>query len=313
MSIQITKNITEANLITHAGTFHPDDVFSTMFLAKIIDQPLVCRTTKVENTKEGAIIYDIGYTEFDHHGPNALMRNEKIKYCSFGLLWKTFGYKYLNQIKCENQEKLFKAIDENLIMQIDAIDNGLFPKIEADYKLTDLDKIIDLFNKCWDEDCDNDDNFLEAVKIADIIFTRILKKENAKIKAAKLVEQQIPSAKNGILILSEYLPYHDAIFNSENPLAKTIKIVIFPSNRGGYNIKPMTISKESKELVVNFSQEYRGLHDEELINASKIKTARFVHISGFLACAETLEDALLLAQNALNNSKETNKFAENTK
>lgn len=303
MLIKITKKIEEANLITHAGTFHPDDVFSTMFLSKIVDNPIVIRTTKVENHQEGTIVYDIGYTEFDHHGPNALMRNDKIKYCSFGLLWKAYGLKFLEKIECEDKDKLYQAIDENLIMQIDAIDNGLFPKIEAAYKLTDLDKIIDLFNKSWDEETDNDDNFLDAVNIANLIFERILKKEIAKIKATKIVEKEIPKAKNGILILEEYLPYQDAIFNSENPIAKTIKIVIFPSNRGGYNIKPMPISKESKELIVNFSEEYRGLHDEELSKISNIKTARFVHISGFLACTETLEDALLLATNALNNSE----------
>lgn len=302
MLIKITKKIEEANLITHAGTFHPDDVFSTMFLSKIVKNPTVIRTTKVENQNQDAIIYDIGYTEFDHHGPDALMRNEKIKYCSFGLLWKKYGLKFLENTECDDKAKLFQAIDENLIMQIDAIDNGLFPKIEADYKLTDLDKVIDLFNKSWDEESDNDENFLDAVNVANLIFERILKKEIAKIKASKIIEKEIPKAKNGILVLEQYLPYQDAIFNSENPVAKTIKIVIFPSNRGGYNIKPMPISKESKELTVNFSVEYRGLHDEELAKISNIKTARFVHISGFLACTDTLEDAILLANNAINNS-----------
>ena len=301
MELRITKKIEEANLITHSGTFHPDDVFSTMFLAKIIKNPCVCRTTKVEGNKSDAIIYDIGYTEFDHHGPDAKMRNDKIKYCSFGLLWQKFGMDYLKLIECDDRQKLFNKIDENLIMQIDGIDNGLFPKIEAEYKLTDLDKIIDSFNKSWDEEVDNDDNFIEAVKIAEVIFERVLKKENSKIKAAKIVDERISTVKDNILILDEYLPYQEAIFDSNNPLAKEIKVVIFPSNRGGFSIKPMTKSKETKELLVNFNKEYRGLHDEELANISNIKTARFVHISGFLACADTIEDAILLANNAINN------------
>ena len=33
--IEITNDIAEAKLITHAGTFHPDDVFSTAFLHKL--------------------------------------------------------------------------------------------------------------------------------------------------------------------------------------------------------------------------------------------------------------------------------------
>jgi uncharacterized UPF0160 family protein len=99
------------------------------------------------------------------------------------------------------------------------------------------------------------------------------------------------------------MPYQEAIFDSENPLAKEIKIVIFPSNRGGYNIKPLTISKSSKELVVNFPKEWWGLHDEDLANTSKIPGARFIHLSGFLAATDTLEAAYTLANKALENNE----------
>ena len=81
--LKITKEIKEANLITHSGTFHPDDVFSTMFMSRIIENPVVCRTNTPEEANQNAIIYDIGYGEFDHHGPNARMRNDELKYCSF--------------------------------------------------------------------------------------------------------------------------------------------------------------------------------------------------------------------------------------
>ena len=36
MNIKITKNIKEANCITHAGTFHADEIFATLILSKII-------------------------------------------------------------------------------------------------------------------------------------------------------------------------------------------------------------------------------------------------------------------------------------
>jgi len=65
----------------------------------------------------------------------------------------------------------------------------------------------------------------------------------------------------------------------------------------------MTINEQSKELVVNFPKSYRGLHDEELAKISNIETARFVHATGFLACAETLDDAIKLAHKALENKE----------
>ncbi|MGN1337304.1 MAG: MYG1 family protein [Candidatus Coprovivens sp.] len=299
--LKITKNIKEANLITHSGTFHPDDVFSTMFLSKIIKNPIVCRTNEPELASKDAIIYDIGYGKFDHHGPDAKWRTEKIKYCSFGLLWKEYGNEYLNQIKTEDKEALFTGIEEKLIMQIDAIDNGYFPKIEAEYKLTDLDHIIDLFNKAWNEDVDNDNNFIEATKIAEIIFDRMIEKINAKITANKMLEKEIPKVKDNILFLEEFMPYSEAIFESKLPEAKEIKVVITPSNRGGYNIKPMTINKDSKELIVNYPKELRGLHNEDLINASGIKGARFIHISGFISASEDLDSAYEMAKLLLEN------------
>ena len=99
------------------------------------------------------------------------------------------------------------------------------------------------------------------------------------------------------------MPYNDCIFTSKNPKAKEIKVIILPSNRGGYNIKPITISKDSKELLINFPLIYRGLHDQELAEISGIKTAKFVHASGFLASTETLEDAIKLAKQAINNKE----------
>ena len=52
MNLKITKNKDEANLITHDGKFHPDDVFSTVFLSKYIENPCLYRigVGPVENT-----------------------------------------------------------------------------------------------------------------------------------------------------------------------------------------------------------------------------------------------------------------------
>lgn len=309
MNIKITKNINEANLVTHTGSFHPDDVFSTAFLSRLVENPILIRTTNAQDAQPNAIVYDIGFGKFDHHGTDARYRTEpyeKIKYCSFGLLWEEYGLNFLKKLYNEdiNHEQLYKNIEEKLILQIDAIDNGYFPKIESEYHLTDLDKVIDLFNKTWIEEVDNDDNFLVAVNVASQIFDRIIKREYGLIIAAKKIEPLFDTVENNILLLEEYIPYLDAIFNSKHPKASEIKIVIFPSNRGGYNVKPMTVSKKSKELVVNFPKKLWGLHDEELEQVSNIKGARFIHLTGFMSATETKESAFELANLALNNQEE---------
>lgn len=306
MKLKITKNIEEANLITHNGKFHPDDVFSTVFLSQYIENPVLYRSPVGHIKNDNAIIYDVGYGKFDHHTPTAeYLPNSKLKYCSFGLLWREYGLKYIEKnINTPNPKKLFELVEEKLIKQIDGIDNGTFPKIEAEYHLTDLDQIIDMYNPTWEEDgVDTDNKFYEAYLIAEQIFNNLIKKMNSNIKADIIVEKEINNVKNNILILTQYLPYNEAIFSSTNSKAKDIKVIILPSNRGGYNIKPITISKDSKELLINFPKEYRGLHDEELAKISGIKTAKFVHLSGFLASTDTLEDAIKMAKQALNNKE----------
>lgn len=301
--IKITKNKEEANLITHGGKFHPDDVFSTMFMSRIIDDPIVYRTIEQDVSSDKAVVYDIGFGKFDHHGPNALVReSNKVKYCSFGLLWKEYGMKYLNTIESMDREELFKRIDEDLIMQIDGIDNGVFPNVKAPYKLKDLDYIIDLFNNSWMEDRDTDIGFIEAVNFASIIFDKLLIREEALIVAKKKVLDKVKQCKDGILILDEYLPYEEGLWENSNEY--NIKIVIMPSNRGGYNIKPVTVSKDSHELAYSFNKEFLGLHDDELVKVSGIKSARFVHISGFIAVTGTLDDAILMAHNAIDKKGE---------
>ena len=303
MNLKITNNIKEANLITHSTTFHPDDVFATMFLSKLVDNPIVCRTNNADAAPKNAIVYDIGFGKFDHHQPDAKMRDEKIKYCSFGLLWQEYGHDYLKKIESLDKNQLFQMIDEQLIKQIDAIDNGVFPEIKASFHLLDLDKIIDLFNKTWDEESDNNQEFMQAVSIAEMIFDRLIVKCNAQIKANKEFEKELDNVKDGILILKKYLPYEDGLWTSKHPKASEVKVVIFPSKRGGYGIKPRTVSHSSKELAYTFDKRFYGMHDEELAQISNIKTARFVHSSGFLACSDTLEDAILLAKNAINNKE----------
>ena len=121
MKLKITKNIEEANLITHSSTFHPDDVFSTMFLSKIIENPIVCRTNNPDLAPRDAIVYDIGFGKFDHHGTDARIRsNSSLKYCSFGLRWEEYGKVFVNSgsisLPKDNTDHSYLIIDNNEII-----------------------------------------------------------------------------------------------------------------------------------------------------------------------------------------------------
>ena len=94
--MELVRDIYEANCITHSGTMHTDDIFSTAFLDLYLGNIKVFRTTDIPlDINKDVIIYDIGRGKFDHHQEDALKRDNGITYCGFGLLWKEFGREFI--------------------------------------------------------------------------------------------------------------------------------------------------------------------------------------------------------------------------
>lgn len=301
--IKITKNIDEANLITHSGKFHADDVFSTAFMSKIIDNPVVCRVNNVLEVKEDVIVYDVGFGKFDHHQKNFDLRHDSgVKYASFGLLFKEFGLKYLETIDKQYAKIVFSMIEHDLIEGIDAIDNGEFPEINANFNYKSVDSIIGDFNASWDEEIDNDIYFMKAVEVADLIFSSVIKKCFSKAKAKKYVDEAIDNSNNHIMFLTQYMPFKDFVISSDNPKAQEILFVITPSNRGGYNIHTIPKDKNTHITRCDFPSSWGGLIDQELQEVSGVKSATFCHLSLFLAACECLDDAYLMAEKAIFNA-----------
>jgi len=304
--IKITKDIKEANLITHSGKFHADDVFATAFMSKIINNPVVHRTNNISlEIKKEAIIYDIGYGEYDHHQKDFDLRHESgVKYASFGLLFKKFGLDFLNSIDPKYGEVVFSMIEHDLVESIDAVDNGEFPEISTNYNYKSIDSIIGDFNAVWNEKTDNDIYFLKAVEIANLIFSSIVKKCFAKAQAKEIVETAIENSSNNIMYLSQYMPFKDFVISSTNPKASDILFCITPSNRGGYNVHTIPKGKNTYETRCDFPKNWGGLIDKELQEISNVKTATFCHSTLFLVACGTLEDAYLMANLAKNTKKD---------
>lgn len=304
MNIKITKNIEEANCVTHSGTFHADEVFATIILSKINKDLKIIRVNNVDwkNVNSNMYVYDIGDGELDHHqlGGNG-NRDNGVPYAACGLVWKKYGMDVLNSLGVENNiEEIWKTFDKDFIQYIDANDNGKIPAIDTPYKIVSLASIISNFNPRWDEDIDGDAKFIEAVIFSEKIFDNALNSTLLKVKAKIYVENAINDSKDGIMILEKYMPWHEIVLNSNNKKAKDINFVIFPSNRGGYNI--YTVAKElgSFESRKYFPKTWAGLKDEKLQEVTGIKTARFCHNACFICATETKEDAIKLAYLANN-------------
>ncbi|MBQ6323492.1 MAG: MYG1 family protein [Bacilli bacterium] len=289
--IKIVDSINEANCITHSGTMHADEVFSTAFLELYLGDVKVFRTSNVDSTEvnDSVFVYDIGRGKFDHHQNDALKRENGIIYAAFGLLWKELGKDFLKKQEFDNVDEMFLAIDKDLIEAIDADDNGQFPKIEANYKVKTLSGVIKLFNPSYEAFQSESEQFLKAVNLAKTIIEEELLYINGKVIADKKVQEILDECDGSekYLILDEYLPYEEVLLNHEK--AANVLFVAFPSNRGGYAVKTLPKSVEDKTARLEFPEEWKGLTGTELEEVSGIKGLRFCHSARFIINCENID------------------------
>lgn len=302
--ITLVKDINEADGITHNGTMHADEVFATAFLSLYFGNFKVARVSEVpKDISTKTIIYDIGKGKFDHHQTDARIRDNGIKYSSFGLLFEEYGLSYLKKLKLKNTKAIYNYLVKDFIEAIDAIDNGIFPEIKSIYKIKTVSDVIKIFNPSYGSNDKEDEQFIKAVSLAESILTEELKNIIGKVEAGVKVKKILNKTKGPILILDEYLPYEETVLTSLS--GKKILFAIYPSNRGGYGIKTIPISTTDKTSRVYFPKEWGGLTNDALEKVTGIKGSLFCHTNRFLMTASDLDTAIKLAEIAINiNEKE---------
>ena len=302
--ITLVKDINEADGITHNGTMHADEVFATAFLSLYFGNFKVARVSEVpKDISTKTIIYDIGKGRFDHHQTDARIRDNGIKYSSFGLLFEEYGLSYLKKLKLKNTKAIYNYLVKDFVEAIDAIDNGIFPEIKSIYKIKTVSDVIKIFNPSYGSNDNEDEQFIKAVSLAESILTEELKNVIGKVEAGTKVKKLLNKTKGPILILDEYLPYEETVLTSLS--GKKIIFAIYPSNRGGYGIKTIPISTTDKTSRVYFPKEWGGLTNEDLEKVTGIKGSLFCHTNRFLMTASDLDTAIKLAEIAINiNEKE---------
>ena len=302
--ITLVKDIKEANGITHNGTMHADEVFATAFLSLYFGSFKVIRVSEVpKDISPNTLVYDIGKGKFDHHQSDARVRDNGIKYSSFGLLFEKFGIDFLKKMKLKNTKAIYNYFVKDFIEGIDAIDNGIFPDMKANYKVKTVSDIIKIYNPSYLSNDSEDEQFIKAINLAESILTEELKNVAGKVEAGNKVKKLLNKTKGPLLILDEYLPYEETVLTSL--AGKNIKFVIYPSNRGGYGIKTVPISTTDKTSRVYFPKSWGGLSNSDLEEVTGIKGSLFCHTNRFLMTVSTLDTAKKIAEIALDvNEKE---------
>lgn len=302
--MKLVTEIKDAKYITHSGTMHTDEVFATAFLDLYKKDVTLMRVPNIEASMltEDVLIYDIGRGKYDHHQEDAKTRENGIKYSSLGLLFKEFGKDYLKQLQVDDIDEVFHTIDKELIEGIDAVDNGVFPEVNAPFKVKTLDDIIKACNPSFGSSQEENEQFIKAVDLAKIIFQEIVCNIIGKNKAKKIIIEKIKTTTKNYLELEEYLPYEETILKTEE--ANHILFALYPSNRGGWGIKTIKKSLEDKTDRLSFPKTWAGLEQEELEKVSKIKGVTFCHSGRFLVTCKTKEAAIEVLEKVLQQEEE---------
>lgn len=256
---------------THAGKFHADDVFSTALLQYLNPEYTYTRGYQVPDNFEG-IVYDIGWGEFDHHQADARIRENGVPFAAFGLLWEKYGAAVVGEDEAKRMDALF-------VQPLDLSDNT--------GKANDICQIIESFNPVWDSEQSEDEAFAEAVTFAGKILEHKFESIFAEKRGEEMIRKALEKAEDKIVILEKTAPWKP-ILSPED-----VEYVVYPSKRGGYAAQGVPVTTDSLELKRPFPESWRGKSAEELAEESGVQGLRFVHKSGFLLTAETLEEAVL--------------------
>lgn len=283
-NIKLTKQYNMANFVTHSGTFHVDDVVSTIFLSKIFEEINLIRVSSMNNRNtNNKLVFDIGLGEFDHHQKNRNGKRENgIYYSSIGLLWKKYGKEYLKKIKARNIDKVYEYMDKELIQYIDATDN-----MQMEYlKSKTSPDFVKLCNPEWNENITEEEGFIHALKLADEFWNIYIKHAIAEVEAIEIIIKKTNETNENYAIFDKELPYRKAIDLLKN---KNIKYLIFKSKRECYDIRIIDKKIEfKKEIVTNNIEQARQL--------SKINDLLYIDAHRKLCCTETLGSAINLVK-----------------
>lgn len=306
--MRITTDMKEANAVTHAGTFHSDDVFATVVLDAYFQatgrgELVVCRVNDAADAPKDAIVYDIGWGKYDHHQRNGNgIHASGVPYAALGLLWKEFGMTLCR--KSTYPSRMWRMVENELIQPIDAVDNGVMPRTEYFVQPCAIPGIISAFNPNWDDKISMDDAFYDAYQIAERIFVKIMERAYSKVAAYDYVYECLMESHKtpGIMVLHTYMPWLDPILKPYPEMAKlteSLRFVVYPANRGGYQWRAIPDREGSFGLRKAAPESWWGLNDAVLAKVCGVENARFCHANGFIGGATDCAGAIEMARRAI--------------
>lgn len=297
------KEKKKITIATHSGQFHADDIFAVATLSLMLEEKhdvKVVRSRDPEIINGADYVVDVGgiYDEekkrFDHHQiGGGGVRDNKIPYASFGLVWKKYGPELAGDLEASLK------IEQKLATPIDAYDNGitLCNPVFPDLEYYTIDDLVAAFRVTWKEnEKELDTRFEFLVGIAKQLIIREIKKIKDKKEAEKFVlEAYAKNINKTLLNLDKYYPYKACIDSMPD-----ILLVTYPDAVGeNWCLEAANVPDKKFVSKILLPESWAGKRDQELEIATGVSGAVFCHKDRFFAVAKTREGIVKLAELAL--------------
>jgi uncharacterized UPF0160 family protein len=289
-------------IATHDGSFHADEVFAIAALGLLGGPIEVLRTRDRDVLARADLRVDVGFRydpstgDFDHHQREFdSVRENGIRYASFGLIWREFGVRV-----CDGDRDVADAVDAGLVQGVDANDTGQQLSealVEGVYPLT-VNGVVGGFNARWDEELAPEQErlrFDEAVDLARGILAREVLSAASGRRSARIVHDAIAAAADPRLIeIPVNAPWKQVLV----PAAPDALYIIYPK-RQGFGLEAVPRELGSFENRRDLPAAWGGLEGADLVAATGVGDALFCHAKRFLAVASSHEGIEQLARRAL--------------
>lgn len=280
-------------IIVHNSVFHADDV-ACVAIARMLNPAVEWeRTSRLEgldvNSEDGTIVADIGFGRFDHHGKAAKIREDGGKHSAATLMWERYGEEALQSrypaLTSSDAAKVAKTVMEKLLYTIANGDNGLY---SPDFT---INCVIAQFNPLWDDQCPHaaDVRFCQALQMMETVLNNTIENRISELRARTTVNEAICNSRDGIVVLERFAPWKQSVCANEN-----MKVVVFPSARGGWSVQLVPVTPDSFETRIHVPESWCGKQGEEAGREQAGMT--FCHRNGFISSFDNKEHAIEAAE-----------------
>lgn len=305
-------------IVTHDGPFHADDVLAVAILQRIYKTNNLVRTRDQDIIDQADFVVDVGSVydhdlrRYDHHMRVPPNDGRNHVYSSAGLIWKHYAKSYLRAIGIPSKyvykndtidvhSQIIGIMKHRWINPIDLNDNGI---IHTQTPISDVvGSLAPIISQKTPDGYDR--QFDIAVGMVSTLFERACFHCVEKIIKQYQFNTHKPSyLHDGKIMVSQYEVSNFKYFSESDVHFVIYPVSDFREEGSTYWIARPIYQSVSGLYKTPVPEHLLGLGEEDL-NALSLKDILFVHHSGFMTRARTVQAAIGFCESLINTQSQS--------